>query len=311
MIATITLNPSIDQHVVVKGLVKDDANRALSVQSHPGGKGVNVSKVVRELGGATHAYTLEAGFIGKFWASQLTKLGVSYTSHQVPGETRINTILTDVQDKTQTRISALGPVISQKDQTIFLAKLLRVRPKPFCWVLGGSPSRGMAHDIYKKYIQVLQKSGVPCVLDADNEALSYGVQSKPFMIKPNEYEMQRLAGRQLTTVEEYHKAAMEFIRRGIRLVVVSLGENGALFVSPSEAFHVLGIPVPVKSKVGAGDSLVGGLLLGISRKMSLEKAASLGIAASTSSVMREAPRLCHKEDIPALLKKIKIRRIRG
>ena len=309
MIATITLNPSIDQHIVISHLLKDDANRALSVESHAGGKGANVSRVVRELGGPTHAYTLQAGFIGKFWSSELSKLDVAFTAHEVEGETRINTVLTDTKDKTQTRISALGPVISKKDQRLFLQKLLRVRPKPFCWVLGGSPSRGMRHDIYQNYIHGLQKTGVPCILDADNEALACGVQAGPFLIKPNEFEMRRLAGRKLSTIEDYRVAAGEFVQKGIRIVIVSLGKNGALLVSEKESFHVKGIPAPVKSKVGAGDSLLGGFALGCLKKMSLEKSLALGVAASTSAVMREAPRLCLRSDIPDLLKKIKICRL--
>ncbi len=308
MIATITLNPSIDQHLVVPQLVKDDANRAISVSIHAGGKGANVSRVVRELGGPTCAYTLEAGFIGKFWSSEYSKLDIPSAPYRVPGELRINTVLTDRKDKTQTRVSAPGPVISRKDQNLFLKKLLRVRPKPFCWVIGGSPSRGMGPDIYEKFILALQKAGTPCVLDADDPYLSHGVKAGPCIIKPNEFEMQRLTGQKLSKVSDYRAAAAGLVRKGIRIVIVSLGAKGALFVSKDEAFQILGIPVPVKSKVGAGDSLLGGFALGLFRNMSLEKAAALGIAASTSAVMREAPRLCRRSDIPTLLSKIRIRR---
>ena len=226
----------------------------------------------------------------------------------VPGETRINTILTDLEDKTQTRISALGPVVSAADQRLFLKKLLKVRPA--FWAIGGSPSRGMAPDIYKKYIFSLQRTGVPCILDADDEWLRLGIESKPFMIKPNEYEIERLVNRKLSGIQDYFGAARELVRRGIRIVIVSLGEKGALFVSEKEAFCVPGIPEKVTSKVGAGDSLVGGFVLGLFRKMSLERAAALGVAAGTSAVMRGAPRLCRRADIPSLLRKIRIRHLR-
>ena len=129
------------------------------------------------------------------------------------------------------------------------------------------------------------------------------------MIKPNEHEMRRLVDKPLVTVEDYRRAAAKLVEKGIRVVVVSLGEKGALFVTRGQAFHVLGIKTPVKSKVGAGDSLVGGFVLGLFKRMSLEKAASLGVAASVSSVMREAPRLCRRQDIAGLLKKIRIRRL--
>lgn len=310
MIATITLNPSIDQAFSVERLVKDDANRALSVTHHPGGKGVNVSKVVRELGGPTRAFTLQAGFIGQFWAHELKKLDVPFTAYPVKGETRVNTILTDIGDHTQTRISAPGPCAPARDQRRFLEMLLKVRPKPFCWVIGGSPARGMDPSTYRRYIDALQKTGVPCALDADDESLRLGVKAKPFMIKPNEFEMQRLTGKKLSSVESYHEAAEKLVKDGIRIVIVSLAARGAIFVTKDEAILAGAVDVPAQNKVGAGDSLVGGFLLGLYRKQPLEKAAALGIAASTSAVMRAAPRHCRRADIPGLLKRVPIRRLR-
>jgi 1-phosphofructokinase family hexose kinase len=307
MIATITLNPSIDQHIFVRGLVKDDANRAISVFRYPGGKGINVSKVVRELGGPTHAYAMLGGFSGDLLKTLAEPLGISLTSFAIDGDTRINSILTDLKDHTQTRISDSGPWVSEKSITKFLKRLLAVQPKPFLWALGGSLSKGMPPSTYERFIRALQKAGMPCVLDADGEALKCGIRAKPFMIKPNEYEFKRLLGGSFKSLEDYLKGARSLVKRGLPLVVVSLGGRGALFVSAKEAFHVSSPNVKVKSKVGAGDSLIGGLTLGLYRKMSLKKAACLGVAASTSAVMREAPRLCFRKDIPGLLRRIKPR----
>ncbi len=307
MIATITLNPSIDQHLVVPHLHMDDTNRACSITDYPGGKGLNVSKVIRELGGPTRAHALVAGFVGRYWSEGVRKLDIPFSASFVKGETRINTILTDLKDRTQTRVSAPGPEVPEKEIDKFLRKLLSVRPKPFLWALGGSLSHKMKDSTYRKFILALQKKGTHCILDADNEALRLGIEAKPFMIKPNEHEMQRLMGRPLGTVKEYLAAAKTVVKRGVKIVIVSLGKKGALFVTEKEAFHVLTPRVVVKSKVGAGDSLIGGFALGLYRGMSLKQAARLGVAASTSAVMREAPRLCLKRDIPALLGRIAIR----
>ena len=307
MIATITLNPSIDQLIVVRSLVKDDANRARSVIHYPGGKGVNVSKVVRELGGKTRAYALVGGFVGDFWTKLVKGIDIPHDIHRVRGETRINTIVTEEAGGTQTRISAPGPEISEKEIRAFLKRLLAVRPKPFVWALGGSLAHKMNEDTYKKFILTLQKSGTPCVLDTDNEALRLGVEAKPFMIKPNEYEMERLFRRRMKSQREYLEAAKSLVERGIRVVVVSLAKRGALFVTREEAFYVSTPQVAVRSHLGAGDSLIGGFLLGLRKRMSLREAARLGVAASTSAVMREAPRLCLKSDIPRLLPRIAIR----
>lgn len=310
MIATITLNPSIDQHLDVYNLVKDDANRAKKIVSYPGGKGLNVSKVVHELGGPTCAYAIAGGFVGNLWEALVKDLEVPYSLDRVKGEMRINTILTDLKDRTQTRVSAPGPHVPLTEVTSFLKRLLTVKPRPFMWALGGSLSRGMEPSTYAQFVSALQKTGVPCILDADGDALKHGIEAKPFLIKPNEYEITRLCGRRLVSRADYAKAARSIVKRGVRIVVVSLGASGALVVSAEEAFHVEGIQVPVKSKVGAGDSVIGGLAFGLYRHLPLRQAAALGIAASASAVMREAPRLCRKADIPRLLRRVKINPLR-
>ncbi|MBI3252841.1 MAG: 1-phosphofructokinase family hexose kinase [Candidatus Omnitrophica bacterium] len=309
MIATITLNPSIDQLIQVKNLVKDDANRALSVTRYPGGKGINVSKVIRELGGQTHAYAPVGGMTGEFLKELLGELDIPFTAMPIKGKTRINTILTDLKDRTQTRVSDPGPLVEPAEMSGFSRLLLSARPRPFLWALGGSLPSRMPASTYHKIILVLQKQGVPCILDTDNDALKWGVKARPFAVKPNEYEMERLMGRRFKSIPQYLKAARELVRRGIRVVIVSLGARGALFVTRAEAFHVRGPDVPVKSKVGAGDSLIGGFALGLFKKMPLHEAARLGIAASVSAVMRESPRLCLKSDISRLLPRVRIRDI--
>lgn len=306
-IGTITLNPSIDQNLVVKNLVKDDANRALRILSTPGGKGVNVSKVVRELGGKTHAYALVGGLPGDLLRTLAEKIGVLLSVITVRGNTRINTVITDLKDKSQTRVSAPGPVMKKSDIRKFERRLLSARPKPFVWALGGSLPQRMDPRAYRDLILRLEKNGTPCVLDTDGDALKFGIEAAPFMIKPNEFEMCRLTGKKMRALGDYEEAAKKLVRKGIQVVIVSLGARGALFVTQKESFHVTTPKVAVKSKVGAGDSLIGGVCLGLLRKMPLREAARLGVAASTSSVMREAPRLCRRSDIPKLLPKITVR----
>lgn len=306
MIATITLNPSIDQNILVRGLVKDDANRATGIFRSAGGKGLNVSKVVRELGGPTRAYALTGGFMGVYWAKLARGMDVDFRTQSVKGETRINTVLTDTRDATQTRISAPGPSVSTGEARQFLKRLLEVRPKPFFWALGGSLPGGMNPSICRIFIEALQKNGTPCILDADGDALKRGIEGRPYLIKPNEFEMARLIGRPLRTLGDYRASALEIVRRGVRVVIVSLGAKGALVVSEKGVFHVPGLKVPVKNKVGAGDSVIGGTALGLFRGSSLEDSVRLGIAASASAVMRAAPRLCLRKDVPGLFKKTRV-----
>ena len=307
MIGTITVNPSIDQLILVRGLVKDDANRAVSVLYYPGGKGINVSKVIRELGGTAHAFALLGGKSGELLKELLQKLNTPLTAVAVKGGTRINTIITDLKDGTQTRISSLGPVIRRSEMDEFKRRVLSWRPKPFVWALGGSLSWKMDASVYRRLVWAIQKRGTPCVLDTDGEALKQGIESKPFLIKPNEYEIGRLVGKSLSAIGDYLEAGRGLVRKGVKTVVISLGARGALFVSERQSFHVSVPQVAVKSKVGAGDSLIGGLVLALSRGKHLEEAARLGMAASVSAVMRESPRLCLRRDIPMLLPRIKVR----
>lgn len=307
MIGTITLNPSIDQRMLVEGLVKDDANRATQILETPGGKGINVSKVIRELGGRTRAYALLGGLTGRRIQELVVKLDFPLVALPIRGSTRINTVLSDLKDHTQTRISAPGPVVSPSELRSFLRLLLSVRPRPDFWALGGSLSLGMKASAYRDLIWALQKNGTPCILDTDNEGLRLGIEAIPYMIKPNEYEMERLWGKPLRALTDYLVAAENFVRRGIELVVVSLGAKGALFVTKKEVFHASAPRVKVKSKVGAGDSLIGGVVWGLHQKIRLEEAAKIGIAASSSAVMREARRLCLKSDIRTLARRVKIR----
>jgi 1-phosphofructokinase len=197
--------------------------------------------------------------------------------------------------------------MTMKDVKRFTRMLLSARPKPFLWALGGSLPQSVRPSVYREVIFTLQKNGVPCVLDTDDEALKLGIEARPFMIKPNEFEMHRLMGREYKNIGEAVSGARQLAKRGIKIVIVSLGAKGAIFATEKEAFHLTTPKVPVTSKVGAGDSLIGGIVMGLSKKMRLKEAARLGIAASTSAVMREAPRLCLRKDILGLLPRIQER----
>ncbi len=307
MIGTITLNPSIDQNIIVPDFVKDDINRASKIIETPGGKGINVSKVIRELGGRTHAFALLGGSTGLRLAELVKKLDFPLTAIPVEGQTRVNLVISDIKDHTQSRINAPGPRLHSGDVLRLERILYRFSPRPSYWVFGGSLAHGIPPSTYGSLIRCLQKRGVPCVLDTDNEGLKIGVKAGPFMIKPNEHELERLMGRRTRSSKERLKAARYLLAaHGIHIVIVSLGADGALFVTRDEAFHASAPVVRVRSKVGAGDSLIGGVLSSLIKRMTLREAARVGIAASTSAVMREAPRLCHKADIARLTRKVVI-----
>ncbi|MBI3996438.1 MAG: 1-phosphofructokinase [Candidatus Omnitrophica bacterium] len=304
MIGTVTINPSIDQHILIDKLMKDDAIRAREIRRDPGGKGINVSRVVKELGGETVAFGVSGGCAGYMLKSLMAEHGIPFEAIEVPEETRINVILTDRSDRTQTRISAPGPRMTLADVEGFMQKIVTYQPTPPWWVLGGSLPPGVPEDFYAKLITTLQQRGMKCLLDADDEVLKLGLQAKPYLIKPNEHEFARLMGRSLPDEQAMVGAARQLVQEGVQVVAITLGRRGALIVSQDAALHVTSPDVEVKSKVGAGDSFLAGFVFALSQGQPLESAMRLGTAAGTAAVMHEGTQLCRREDVERLLGQI-------
>lgn len=309
MIHTITLNPSIDKYILVDRLAKDDTLRATDLHQDPGGKGINVSRVLKELGAQTKAFGFIGGCPGYMLKSYMMDREIPFDYVEIEGETRINVIISDTSDNSQTRISVPGPHVSMSDVAIFTEKLKKVQPQPSFWVMGGNVPRGLPRDMYRTLIKILQQDGVRCVLDADDEALRLGVEAKPFMIKPNEFELARLANRELSGLEDYAKAAREIAADGIGVVAVTLGKKGMIVATHEKSFQVTSPDVKPKSKVGAGDSTVAGIVYGLEQGKTLEESARLGVAAGTAAVLTEGTQLCTRDDVYRLLPQIEVQEI--
>ncbi len=309
MIGTVTVNPSIDQHILIDQLIKDDAIRASDIWRDPGGKGINVSRVIKALGGETVAFGISGGCAGYMLKSLMYEHEIPFDFVEVEQETRINMIITDQSDRTQTRVSAPGPKIGLGAIDRLMAKLLKHKPFPKWWVLGGSLPPGVPSDFYSRVIERLNEYGVKTVLDADGEALKLGVQASPYVIKPNEYEFERLTGCSLENDDVILQAASNLIHQGVGIVALSLGKRGALIVNQDVAFKVIGPDVEVKSKVGAGDSFIAGIVLSLSHGHTLEDAIRTGVAAGTAAVMTEGTQLCRKEDVDRIISEVFIERL--
>lgn len=306
MIATLTLNPSVDQHLTVKRLVKDDALRAVSVERYAGGKGVNVARVVHELGGRGRAFGFVGGFPGQMLTRWLEEAGIPQTFRRIRGDTRINTTITDLSDQTQTHIRAAGPRVTARDLAALTRQLLRVRPRPRFWVLGGSLPPGAPDDFYEHVINRLESIGCQCVLDADDEALVEGLDATPFLIKPNEHEFERLTGQRADSERHIVQAARAIVAKGTEVVMVTLGARGALVVTRNEALRVTTPKVTVQSKVGAGDSTIAGTLVALERGQPLATAVRYGIAAGTAAVLTPGTALCDRRHVARLYPRIRV-----
>lgn len=306
MIHTVTVNPAIDLTYRVPQWTFDDTTRARSVLRAPGGKGVNVSRVATRLGHETVAMGLVGGRTGDEIEDLLRDEGVRtwFSRHDAP--TRSNVI---VQDDTgrQLRISAPGPDVGEAEVEALLAALFDLRAPDFL-VASGSLLPGVPSDLYARIAVQAAADGVPMIVDADRE-LASAIAAGVALTKPNAYELGRLVGRDVVDVTSAVTAAREAVAMGARVVVCSLGAHGAVWVSDEGAWHATPPRVKVDSALGAGDSLLAGVLVARARGASPAEALQLGVACGTATAMTPGTELCHRVDVEALLDRVVVETI--
>lgn len=308
MIATLTVNPCIDLSLTVDELVKDDANRVREFKKYAGGKGICVSRVLRRLGEDPLTITMLGGHAGREVRHLLDKEGVRSWVVALRAETRTNVIVYERDDRSLTRLHMRGPSVERMELEE-LEGLIRGLPPRISYVaMGGSLLKGFAEDFYARVIEDLRGRAIKVVLDSDEKDLAIAVGAKPFMIKPNQFELSRLVGRELKSQQEVFGAAREIVDRGVEIVVVSLGKRGAIAVSRDQA--VAAEPPPIKDKkstVGSGDSLVAAILYQLIRGVKdLGEILALGVAAGTATALTPGTELCYPEDVYRLAEDVKV-----
>lgn len=304
MIYTLTLNPSIDQYITVEKLVPNDKLKAEDIRLEPGGKGFNVSRVIRELGGKTRAF----GFLGGHTGDMITERleNISHQFCRINGETRTNLVIRDRTSGLLTRINPPGPKLVASDIRRLTDMLETAKPRPAYWVLSGSLPPGVPDIIYQKFIRMFQKRGERCVLDTDDQALKHGLKAKPFMIKPNTYELERLIGHPCRTTKSI-LAAGRRLAETIPVVAITLAKRGAYVITQDEAWHCAAPTVEVKSDVGAGDSFIGGFCTALDRGDDIPDAARWAVAAATSTVKHSGTARCERRDVMRLVNRVTVK----
>ncbi len=309
LIATITLNPSLDQHITVDGLAVDGLNRWSRLHRYAGGKGIDVSRAVHEMGGKTTAYGFIGGTIGRAVEILLDEEGVPFSFTPIQRETRTNFIITDSKSSQQTRIDAPGPHISKGEFERFRRKMLRIRPSPDLIVAGGSVPPGIPSDVYYTMTMEAKTFGVRTILDADSQWLAESIKAKPYLIKPNVRESEGLLRRELPTEEAIIKAALDILDMGVEIAVISRGKDGIIAASKKEVLKAVPPPVKVKSAVGAGDCTIAGLALELANEEPLAKACRLAVAMGTAAVLTPGTELARRADVEKLLPQVKVKKI--
>ena len=310
MIYTVTLNPALDKTVEIPGMALDTVNRITEMRTDPGGKGINVSKVIAKLGGESCAAGILGGGSGKMLEKLLEGEPFATRFRFVEGQTRTNLKIIDREGHTNTDINEPGLTVTDADLDALLHELLaELRPGDIV-VLAGSLPKGAPQDTYRTWTAACKKAGARVFLDADGALLAEGLKAAPYLIKPNDDELSRLAGKKLETLEELTAEGRRLLERGNERVVISLGGRGALYLRKGSTIYAEGLKVPVGSTVGAGDSVVAALAYAEAQGLSEEEAVRLSTAAGAANVMCSGTQAAEREAVEALLPKVRFSRLR-
>ncbi len=298
-ILTLTLNPALDITVSLDALRPGHVNRAHDQQSHAAGKGLNVAQVLADLG---HSVTV-GGFLGRDnlqpFEALIARRGFADCFVRVAGETRSNLKLVEADGRV-TDVNGLGPEVDEAARVELLQRLAQVAPGHDAVVVAGSLPRGISPEWFRQLLEQLQAQGLKVALDSSGDALRAGLQSAPWLVKPNTEELGEVLGLAVQTAAEQRAAAEQLLAGGIEHVVVSAGEQGVSWFAAGLALQARPPQVRVASTVGAGDSLVAGMVHGLLAAESPQQTLRRATAIATQAVTQVGFGICDREQLAHL-----------
>ena len=300
-VITLTMNPAIDISTEVERVVPEHKLRCGEILREPGGGGINVSRALRELGGQSTAFYLAGGPTGQIFKDLLAAGGLEQHCIAIQGWTREDFTVVDESSGSQFRFIAPGPTVNQVEWEQCLNELEAVDPKPAYLVASGSLPPGVPADFYGRVAQLAKQFDAKLVLDTSGDALRQAAGVGAYLLKPNLRELGELTDHELENEQQQADAALQLVRKNAcEIVVVSLGAGGVLVASRDGTAHFRSPTVPIRSKVGAGDSMVAGMVLGLVRKQPIREVILLGLAAGAAAVMQRGTGLCRRGDTERL-----------
>ena len=301
MIYTVTFNPAIDYVVRMdKALLPGMTNRSSTEEYYWGGKGINVSMVLAELGLKSTALGFIAGFTGKAIDEGVREAGIDTDFIKLKeGNSRINVKL---KHGDETEINAQGPKIDEAAQKELFDKLSKLKEGDML-ILAGSIPNSLPNDVYEKILSMLQGKGIEFVVDATKDLLTNVLKYHPFLIKPNNFELGEIVGKILTNDDEIYAGAKKLQEMGARNVLISMAGDGAMLVDEAGNRYRIGVPKgEVRNSVGAGDSMVAGFVAGYLKSKDYDVALKMGTAAGSATAFSDG--LAKAADIEALYKNL-------
>ncbi|MFC4767969.1 1-phosphofructokinase [Effusibacillus consociatus] len=303
-VVTVTLNPALDKTVTIHGMQIGGLNRVQQMRLDPGGKGINVAKVLNQFGVDVIATGLVAGSQGRFLLKQLEEQQIQTGFLEINGETRTNLKIYDEDSKITTEINEPGFSVNHEDLQIYRQKLLELLHHTSVLVVGGSLPPGVPEDIYREYIQMANGLGVKTILDADGVPFQEGIEGKPYAIKPNRFELEQWVGHELKTESEVVSAGKQLLKTGVSLVLVSMGSEGSIVMDQHETFRVYSFPITPKSTVGAGDSMVAALVYSLLNGKTLKDTAVWATTAGTVTASKSGTQVCTLPEVQQCVSRV-------
>lgn len=297
---TVTMNPAIDTSCSIANVAPEVKLHCSEPRCDPGGGGINVARAIHLLGGDVIAYWTCGGPLGLMLGQLLDQQGVQHQPVMIDGMTRENFVVLETSTNHQYRFGMPGPSLGSEEVKRCLAQVRSHDPAPLFLVLSGSLPPGAPDDLY---FQFARQAPVSCkvVLDSSGEPLRQGLNAGVYLIKPNLRELGQLAGRPIEGDSDVESISHSLIQAGkTQVVVTSLSSGGAIVVTAERSERLRVPTVKFKSKVGAGDCTVAGIVLHLSRGHSIYDAVRFGMASGAAAVMNAGTSLCKKEDVERL-----------
>lgn len=308
MIVTVTMNPAVDRTVWVDHLEVGGLNRILNKKTDAGGKGINVSKTIYALGLKSVATGLIGGKGGRMIERVLQEQGIKTDFVAIEGNNRVNTKVAQ-SDGEVTELNEVGPRVSEKELVELLVKVEGYADPNTMFVLSGSVPDGVPDEFYAQIIKLVHKKGAKVFLDADKKLLRNGIHAAPDFLKINQKELEGLFGEKISDTRQAAEFGKRLIEQGVGFAALSMGAEGAVFVSSDFCVKCPGLKVPVVSTVGAGDGMVGALASSWEEGISFEAGIRLAMAVSAAAVTTEGTKPADQMMVMKLYQKVKFEQI--
>ena len=300
-IITLTVNPAIDKSTTVQGIRPNSKLRCNTPVFEPGGGGINVSRVIQELGGTSLCMYLAGGPTGTHLQNQLTDLNIVQQVIPIDGWVRENLAVTDTMNNEQYRFGMPGPIVQESEWKNTLVQLDAILSENDFLVASGSLSPGMPADFFAQVSKIVKKNKAKYILDTSGDALIKGANEGVYLLKPNLSELATLCGLNEISYVEFEIVAKNFIKNNpCKILVISMGPKGAMIVADNKIDYIKAPIVFQKSTIGAGDSMVAGMVLALAQGKSIHEMASFGVACGTAATMTEGTQLCKAKDVKEL-----------